>query len=387
MKTQNGFTLLENSKDVRDWLAKQKVTRTITRLQVHHMDAPSYSTWEKTDKRVFAEPHFGRTQSLNDYGKRTWGSGASDGHGHYIAQHFNVFPDGKITTGRNLNSTPIGIRGWNTNAICIEIYGKFDKGHDVMNAKQKEAVIYLYGELCKRFDIPVNTSHIRPHCWFTAGGTYLGKYNPSRSAKTCPGTNFWGVGCSTSGFNKFLADVKAYVNGKAPVEEKPKETKVNKEGKVNVSSGTLNVRKSYDADSTKLGELKDNARVKIVATVSNGWLRIKYKDGYGYVNGKYVDGIKDIVAEKPKVEKPKEEITTYYRVAIGSYEVRDNAVDEQEKAISKGYKDTFLVADTVNGEQLFRVVVDSFKSKDDADKLVAELKKKGFDPFISIYEK
>ena len=387
MKTQNGFTLLENAKDVRNWLAKQNVTRTITRLQVHHMDAPSYSTWEKTDKKVFAEPHFGRTQSLNDYGKRTWGSGASDGHGHYIAQHFNVFPDGKITTGRNLNSTPIGIRGWNTNAICIEIYGKFDKGHDVMNAKQKEAVIYLYGELCKRFDIPVNTSHIRPHCWFTAGGTYLGKYNSSRSAKTCPGTNFWGVGCSTSGFNKFLADVKAYVNGKAPVEEKPKETKVNKEGKVNVSSGTLNVRKSYDADSTKLGELKDNAKVKIVATVSNGWLRIKYKDGYGYVNSKYIDGIKDVVVEEPKVEKPKEEITTYYRVAIGSYEVRDNAVDEQEKAISKGYKDTFLVADTVNGEQLFRVVVDSFKSKDDADKLVAELKKKGFDPFISIYKK
>lgn len=387
MKTQNGFTLLENAKDVRNWLAKQNVTRTITRLQVHHMDAPSYSTWEKTDKKVFTEPHFGRTQSLNDYGKRTWGSGASDGHGHYIAQHFNVFPDGKITTGRNLNSTPIGIRGWNTNAICIEIYGKFDKGHDVMNAKQKEAVIYLYGELCKRFDIPVNTSHIRPHCWFTASGTYLGTYNSSRSAKTCPGTNFWGVGCSTSGFAKFIADVKAYVNGKAPVEEKPKETKVNKEGKINVSSGTLNVRKSYDADSTKLGELKDNAKVKIVATVSNGWLRIKYKDGYGYVNGKYIDGIKDVVVGKPVAEKPKEEITTYYRVAIGSYEERDNAVDEQDKAISKGYKDTFLVADTVNGEQLFRVIVDSFESRDEADKLVAELKKKGFDPFISIYEK
>lgn len=386
MKTQNGFTLLENAKDVRNWLAKQNVTRTITRLQVHHMDAPSYSTWEKTDKKVFTEPHFGRTQSLNDYGKRTWGSGASDGHGHYIAQHFNVFPDGKITTGRNLNSTPIGIRGWNTNAICVEIYGKFDKGHDVMNAKQKEAVIYLYGELCKRFDIPVNTSHIRPHCWFTAGGTYLGKYNSSRSAKTCPGTNFWGVGCSTSGFNKFLADVKAYVNGKAPVEEKPKETKVNKEGKVNVSSGTLNVRKSYDADSSKLGELKDNTKVKIVATVSNGWIKIKYKDGYGYVSAKYVDGIKDVVAEKPKEEAPTKK-ETYYRVVIGSYGVRDNAVDEQKKAISKGYKDTFLVADTVNGEQLFRVVVDSFKSRDDADKLVAELKKKGFDPFISIYKK
>ena len=93
-----------------------------------------------------------------------------------------------------------------------------------------------------------------------------------------------------------------------------------------------------------------------------------------------------MVVEKPKEETPTKK-ETYYRVVIGSYGVRDNAVDEQKKAISKGYKDTFLVADTVNGEQLFRVVVDSFKSRDDADKLVDELKKKGFDPFISIYKK
>ena len=170
MKTQGGFTLLENEKDVKNWLNKQKVTRTITKLQVHHMDLPNYSTWEKTDKKVFSEPHFGRTESLDSYGKSKWHD--SDGHGHYIAQHFNVFPDGKITTGRNLNSTPIGIKKWNENAICIEIYGCFDKGHDKMTAAQKKAVIYLYGELCKRFHIPVNTTHIRPHCWFTAGGTY-----------------------------------------------------------------------------------------------------------------------------------------------------------------------------------------------------------------------
>ena len=384
MKTQNGFVMLESAKDVKEWLAKQKVTRSITRLQVHHTFSPDYTTWEKTDKKVFSEPHFGRAKSLDDYGKRTWGY--SDGHGHYTAQNFTVFPDGKIIVSRNLNSKPIGIRGWNDGALCIEIYGNFDKGKDIMNASQKKAVIYLYGELCKRFNIPVNTSHIRPHCHFTAGGTYLGTYNSSRSAKTCPGTNFWGVGCSTSGFNKFIADVKAYVNGKAPVEKKPKETKVNKEGKVNVPNSILNVRKSYDADSTKLGELKDNAKVKIVATVSNGWLKIKYKDGYGYVNSKYIDGIKDVVVEKPKEETPTKK-ETYYRVAIGSYGERDNAVDEQKKAISKGYKDTFLVADTVDGKQLFRVVVDSFKLREDADKLVDELKKKGFDPFISIYKK
>ena len=31
MKTQNGFVMLESAKDVKEWLAKQKVTRSITR--------------------------------------------------------------------------------------------------------------------------------------------------------------------------------------------------------------------------------------------------------------------------------------------------------------------------------------------------------------------
>ena len=377
MKTQYGFTRFDTLKEFKDWLTKQPKYN-YNGLQVHHTYMPSYTNFYKADGSH--EDELTRQYNMKQFHVNTnhWGD---------IAQHFTIFPNGKIVTGRKLSNTQaIGIRGWNSNKICIEIYGNFDKGKDKMKPAQKEAVICAYGELAKKFGISINTSHIRPHCWFTASGTYLGKYNSSRSAKTCPGTNFWGVGCSTSGFNKFLADVKTYVNGKAPVEEKPKETKVNKEGKVNVPNSTLNVRKSYDADSTKLGELKDNAKVEIVATVSNGWLKIKYKDGYGYVNSKYVDGIKDVVVEKPKEETPTKK-ETYYRVVIGSYGVRDNAVDEQKKAISKGYKDTFLVADTVDGKQLFRVVVDSFKLREDADRLVAELEGKGFDPFISIYEK
>ena len=377
MKTQYGFTRFDTLKEFKDWLTKQPKYN-YNGLQVHHTYMPSYTNFYKSDGSH--EDELTRQYNMKQFHVNTnhWGD---------IAQHFTIFPNGKIVTGRKLSNTQaIGIRGWNSNKICIEIYGNFDKGKDKMKPAQKEAVICAYGELAKKFGISINTSHIRPHCWFTASGTYLGKYNSSRSAKTCPGTNFWGVGCSTSGFNKFLADVKTYVNGKAPVEEKPKETKVNKEGKVNVPNSTLNVRKSYDADSTKLGELKDNAKVEIVATVSNGWLKIKYKDGYGYVNSKYVDGIKDVVVEKPKEETPTKK-ETYYRVVIGSYGVRDNAVDEQKKAISKGYKDTFLVADTVDGKQLFRVVVDSFKLREDADRLVAELEGKRFDPFISIYEK
>ena len=44
MKTQNGFTLLETEKEFKEWLDKQYTTRKITRLQVHHMALPDYST-------------------------------------------------------------------------------------------------------------------------------------------------------------------------------------------------------------------------------------------------------------------------------------------------------------------------------------------------------
>lgn len=265
MKTKNGFTLLENEKDVKEWLSKQKVTRKITRLQVHMMDLPNYSTWEKTDKKVFSEPHFGRTQSLDSYGKSKWG--CSDGHGKFIAQHLNIFPDGKITTGRNLNSTPIGIRGWNTNAICIEIYGCFNKGKDKMTEAQKKAVIYLYGLLCKRFNIPVDISHIRPHCWFTAGGTYLGKYNPSRSAKTCPGTAFWGYGCSPDGFSHFIKDVKNYVDGKK-AKPKKEETKATTKKFQIQTLDKLNVRKVADWNASAVTTVKKGQILDVVAEVS-----------------------------------------------------------------------------------------------------------------------
>lgn len=390
VKTQNGFTLLENQKDVKNWLAKQKVSRRITKLQVHHMDLPNYSTWEKTDKKLFSEPHFGRTQSLDSYGKSKWGSGASDGHGHHIAQHFNVFPDGKITTGRNLNSTPIGIRGWNTGAICIEIYGCFDKGHDKMSSAQKEAVIYLYGELCKRFDIPVNTTHIRPHCWFTAGGTYLGKYNPNRSAKTCPGTNFWGYGCSPDGFAHFIKDVKNYVEGK---KEEPKV--VDRSGEkdvpnytVQITTDTLNVRYGASTSYDKISTLKKGDKV-VITHEKDGWGLIQGAKGWISLNKKYVKKVevkKDETKKDTNAKEDKKDETTFYRVVTGSYSDRDNAVVEQDKLKKLGY-DAFLVTAEVDKKIIFRVVAESFENKKDAENLIAQLKKKGYDPFIVIYVK
>ena len=59
---------------------------------------------------------------------------------------------------------------------------------------------------------------------------------------------------------------------------------------------------------------------------------------------------------------------------------------EQDKLKKLGY-DAFLVTAEVNKKIIFRVVAESFEDKKDAENLIAQLKKKGYDPFIVIYVK
>ena len=237
MKTGYGFTEFENLSEFKTWLNKQNVTRKVTRLQVHHMWMPDYSCWAKDNalRRQYNTKTYHMTHNK-------WGD---------IAQHFSVFPDGHIVTGRSLNKTPIGIKGWNTSAICVEIYGNFDSGHDVMTEAQKKAVVGLYGELCKKFKLTPNENTIRPHCWFTAGGTYLGDYSSSKSAKTCPGTKFMGFGNTKSAFkNNFYPMIQAYINGNAtpsePVKDTPKPTTSTK-ADPNVKALQHALNQSYNA--------------------------------------------------------------------------------------------------------------------------------------------
>lgn len=300
MKTQNGFTLLETEKEFKEWLDKQHPTRKITRLQVHHMGLPDYSTWNNTDKRVYGDNReLGRTKSLDSYGKVTWNS--PDGHGHYIAQHFNIFPNGKITTGRNLNSTPIGIAGWNTNAICIEIYGNFDKGQDIMTKEQKKAVIFVYALLAKKFNIPISSTYIRPHSWFTSGGTCLWNYYPGKSRKSCPGTNFMGFGNTRKAFeNNFYPLLKAYKYGEevktsneTTVANKTIEDKkaYNVRAKV-IGCTTLNVRDTRPDKNGNLGKVKFVLKKGEIVTIGyslNGWVSVYTNTDYGFVNKKYLE--------------------------------------------------------------------------------------------------
>ena len=113
------------------------------------------------------------------------------------------------------------------------------------------------------------------------------------------------------------------------------------------STGTtttsLNVRKSPSASATKLGTLGKNAKVDIVAKVSNGWYKIKYNGGYGYISGSYV-----------KTSTTQEETTETAYTATGttknSLNVRKGAGTSYDKlgSLKKGAK-VDIVAKTSNG--------------------------------------
>lgn len=263
MKTQYGFTEFESINEFKKWLDSQKVKRKVNRLQVHHMWAPSYDNW-KTDIALR------RQKNTKDYHMKTNGWGD-------IAQHFSIFPNGHIVTGRNLEKDPIGITGWNTGAICCEIYGNFDK--DKMTKEQKEAVIAFYGLLCKKFNITPSSNTIRYHAWFTAKGTYLGTYKKGSSTKTCPGLKFFG-GNDIDSFNKnFLPEIKKYISGDKVSTTVSKPTSTSKEKKVRIDCDVLNVRENAGTKYKIVGKVKRNDAYTIVEE-KNGWGLLKSKLGW-----------------------------------------------------------------------------------------------------------
>ena len=277
MKKAYGFIEFENIDEFRTWLKKQKVYRRVTRLQVHHMWLPDYSCWSKDNA-------LRRQKNTKDFHIHT-------NHWDDIAQHFSIYPNGHIVTGRSLNKTPIGIRGWNTNAICVEIYGNFDKGHDKMTAKQKEAVIGLYGELCKKFDIPVNSTHIRPHAGLQLVVHIYDHLVLQEVLKLVPGTNFMGIGNTRKAFVKFYKMIKDYMNGK---KEEPKDEKF-KPYIAKPTTDDLNCRKGagteYDIECT----INKDVAVTIIGEVEakDGGIWLHCKAGY-YVNKKYMEFIRYI---------------------------------------------------------------------------------------------
>jgi len=186
------------------------LSRSIRLIQLHHTYSPGY-------KQFNGSNHTQLQTGMRNYHIKT--NGWSD-----IGQHFTIFPDGVIMTGRSMEKTPAGIKGANTGAICIECVGNFDRDGDKMTAEQKNAIVSAVKILLERFNLKAADA-ITYHCWWASNGTKIGDYSKTKSSKTCPGENFFG-GNSKAAFEMNLL----------PLLEESK--KINKQDEIN---GIINI--------------------------------------------------------------------------------------------------------------------------------------------------
>lgn len=202
MITKGNFLLMDQ-REFRDWLKAQNITRKIERLQVHHTAAPNYIT-RRMVAGLAQQDHFDCLEGMRRFHLSQGWSGTG--------QNITTFEDGKIAISldRNLNSTPAGIKGANTGALCIEHVGNFDKGADTMTEAQRDTIAHMYACLCEKLSITPSVNTIVYHAWYKADGTWLGDYTAGKSSKTCPGTAFWGAGNSKEAAQKsFIPDIVA----------------------------------------------------------------------------------------------------------------------------------------------------------------------------------
>ena len=328
-ESRYGFTKM-NVNEFKTWI-KNQGNYNYNGIQIHHTYSPSYANFYKANGTH--EDELTRQRNMQSYHVNT--NGWDD-----IAQHFTIFPNGAIVTGRSLsNTTAIGIRGWNYNKICIEIYGNFDKGGDVMTNEQKQAVIAVYGELCKKFNITPSISTLRCHAWFTASGTYLGDYSSSRSAKTCPGTNFMGFGNTREAIEKnFIPLVKNYISNGASSNSSAVATNYI----VKIDTDSLNVRKGPGATYSVVGELGRGEAYTIVQT-QNGWGKLK--SGVGWINLAYTKRVSNTTAASATVQM------SNYLVKVSTHSLNIRKGPGVSYDISGTVKkgDVFTITETQNG--------------------------------------
>lgn len=252
-----GFHLF-NLAEFTAWLAGQSVSRVISRVQEHHTWSPRYAHFTGTN-------HFALQKGMRNY--HVINNGWAD-----IGQHFSIFPDGAIVTGRALNSSPACIYGNNSGSICIENVGDFDAGKDAMTPAQESAIIGATAALARRFNLnPVTTNNIVYHHWFDLN-TGL-RTNGTGTTKSCPGTAFFGGNSVANCTAHFLPRVQALLNGAAPV---PAAAGPAAPDYGVVVASALNVRAGPSSTApliTEHGPLATGAIVRIFGA-SNGWLKI-----------------------------------------------------------------------------------------------------------------
>lgn len=108
-------------------------SRNINQLHIHHTWKPEHSDYT------------GKNGPTLQIGMRNYH--VNTNRWKDIGQHLTLLPDGQWVTGRDFNADPASIQDWNKGAFSIEMLGNFDKGYNIFEGLQAEAMF----EFCAFF--------------------------------------------------------------------------------------------------------------------------------------------------------------------------------------------------------------------------------------------
>ncbi|WP_338627273.1 SH3 domain-containing protein [Clostridium baratii] len=130
----------------------------------------------------------------------------------------------------------------------------------------------------------VNASSLNVRSGASTKNSVIGSLNRGAKVEIVSTSNGWHKIKYKNGYGYVSADyIKVDSSNTSKPESKPEAT--TKTGTVNASS--LNVRSGASTKNSVIGSLSRGAKVEIVST-SNGWHKIKFKNGYGYVSADYI---------------------------------------------------------------------------------------------------
>jgi hypothetical protein len=186
-------------------------------------------------------------------------------------QNITTFPSGNIGLCRPIDTTPAGIFGANTGAICIEHFGDFDKDRDAMTDSHKAAIVALNAILCIKFKLEPVKANVVYHHWFDGTGKrfpedIVNNNLVGNKQKTCPGTAFFGGNTITNAETFFFPLIKEKINelkGVPPTEAVKKK----------VNTTTLNVRGGPSTSNSVLRTLTRDTIVNVYLE-REGWSKI-----------------------------------------------------------------------------------------------------------------
>jgi hypothetical protein len=253
MREQEGKFILFDIAEFASWLNALRIDRKVLLVQNHHTFIPSYRDFDGGN-------HFTRLAGMEAAHLQR---GFSE-----IAQNLTTFPDGTVAVCRPFAIAPAGIKGANTNGICIENLGNFDAGHDVMTDPQRACILRVNALLCRKFNLTPNHSSIVFHHWYdlTTGQRTDGAGN----TKTCPGTGFFGGNSVDTADSKFIPLVAQELAGLPQAGPLPESAVL---FQASIAADLLNVRSEPDPSSPILAALARGASVQVFEE-RNGWDRI-----------------------------------------------------------------------------------------------------------------